>query len=102
MSEWLEKVVSAIRELKDKKDALQEKNNRDIASLEELKRQLATINESIELTSAEIARTSASITSVDKSIGETESGLNQIMESGNALMVLASNNLQLSRAQNDR
>ena len=50
MSGWLDKVVSAIRELKDKKEALENKHTRDKASLEELKLQLATITESIELT----------------------------------------------------
>lgn len=102
MSEWLDKVVSAIRELKDKKDALVSKHKRDVASLNELKLQLSTITESIELTESEISRTTASISSVEKSITDTESGLAQIMESGNALMALASNNLQQSRSQNDR
>ena len=102
MSEWLDKVVSAIRELKDKKDALVSKHKRDVASLDELKLQLSTISESIELTEGEISRTTASISLVEKSIEDTESGLAQIMESGNALMALASNNLQQSRSQNDR
>lgn len=101
MSGWLDKVVSAIRELKDKKEALESKQARDKASLEELKLQLATITESIELTESELSRTEASISSVDKSISDTESGLKQIMDSGNALMELAANNLQQSRSQND-
>lgn len=101
MSGWLDKVVSAIRELKDKKEALENKHTRDKASLEELKLQLATITESIELTESELSRTEAAISSVDKSIGDTESGLKQIMDSGNALMELAANNLQQSRSQND-
>ena len=102
MSDWLDKVVSAIRELKDKKEALTNKYDRDMASLDELKSQLATITESIELTTTEISRTKGAMESVDKSIQDTESGLAQIMESGNALMALASNNLKQSRAQNDR
>ena len=101
MSSWFDAVVSAIRELKDKKDALEAKKKVDTTKLTALREDQERILSEIAKYEESLAETDRNISAVTASIDSTEGGLKQIMDSGTTLMQIANANLQKSRQADD-
>jgi chromosome segregation ATPase len=101
MSSWFDAVVSAIRELKDKKDALEAKKEGDTIKLAALREDQERILSEISKYEETLAETERNISAVTASIDSTEGGLKQIMDSGTTLMQIANANLQKSRQADD-
>ena len=101
MSSWFDAVVSAIRELKDKKDALEAKKEADTTKLTALREDQERILSEIAKYEESLAETDRNISAVTASIDSTEGGLKQIMDSGTTLMQIANANLQKSRQADD-
>lgn len=101
MSSWFDAVVSAIRELKDKKEALEAKKEADTTRLTALREDQERILSEIAKYEESLAETDRNISAVTASIDSTEGGLKQIMDSGTTLMQIANANLQKSRQADD-
>ena len=87
---------NAIESMKSKREEIQAKKIKDSANISELTSKLESIEEQIEILTNSVTKSERELLDLDNMISETETGYQKIIQAGETLMSIVSQNLPTS------